>query len=250
MPLNYFLSLEYIFMPSTLTTKKKVKKNNSTILSLNFIYEMLKHYQHCTLTTQSNQQYFRFYKKLSLNIHKYRWSYFNQFTTLDKNSLNLIDVTNPPIQLVNKNQPDLGLIYQYSDPQKYVDTADCTLNYLVIAITLSLSGDSIMVRTHKYILKKGWVADPYHFIIPSDFIEKNLNNSSFETEINYDFDLGINLKEAPTYQAELSFLKSIISILTDYHIYRTLNSYNLLQITEIFALNYGKTHKRIIFEQV
>lgn len=239
-------------MLKKVATAKKVKMNKTTNLCFDLLYEMYKHYQYHTISTQTNLPHYTFHKNLSASINKHLWGYFSETIEAMLCVQDTISQTDSNFQLLNEEQKHFGIIYKYSEPQKYIDSPDCPFSYYMMAITISLVKEGVKLRCHKYIIKKGWVADPYHFILSTDFIEKNLktpDHPDFTADIHCDFDIDADFDNT-NYTLVSKNLKHYIDVLSKYSVYRWINKNSCSLFSEIFKLDHGKNQLKFQVEQI
>jgi hypothetical protein len=227
--------------------KLKYKYLSSTTLSLNLIFEMLKQYQLNSIKG-SNEEISKLYSGLSNLVLKYKWAY------LSDDQADLIDLIKhkdnlESYALLSEESRFFGLIYQHSEPQVYLKNIENSPTYIVRAICILQSKDKIRLRNHRYMVNKGWVADPYHLILPSNFLKDSLNDLDIDVDIHYDYNTNHALEEHK-YEDEINDLKFSMNVLKKYLISKSLYKESILLIKENLDLGLGKNNKPVLFEQL
>lgn len=226
--------------------KTKIKKE--TVFALDTVCEMAKMYHHSTIATQNNSAHFKHFKKLAELTPKHIWSYLRQKDHQQIISQRSTDGNSNSLK--EGLMPDkFGLLYQFSEAQHLFPNEADTFSYHLLAITIAKKNDSYIIRNHRFIINKGWIPDPHHFILPIDFLKIRESCNEIELSINYDFDVGINLDDSSC-EAEISYINLSLNILYDFWYRVSQNPEALSLIKEkVFIFN-SRTPTELTFTQL
>lgn len=229
-----------------LTKPKKIKLTKQTSLALNLICEMSKHYHQTTIAKQHNIACFQFYKKLADLTPKHIWAFLTEEENTEINIQKAFDLHQ---SITNEIPEKFGLIFKYKEAQVIPLSEPNPLKYFLIAITLTKKNDYFILRTHKYITHKGWLPDPHHFSIPLDALTLRHHSTPFEINIDFDFDLEVNLAEQ-NFESEIAAMDDNLEKLINFWLNASRKQNTAATIHEKVNIINGQKPSLLTFIQV